>query len=201
MGLYPSVFVVVNMQNDICNEKGIFHKNGLTARNIPTIIPKIKMTVEFCKKMKIPQIGMQLTALQSPEGISIGSDLYKKSRPFLIKEGLREGTWGHQIIDELPSLNYYVRKWSFSSFHQTELQYLLEAIQCEELVLCGFSTNGSVETLAREAFARNYKVTVLSDCVTSYSPSLHEASLANLFSFGKILTHEEWQKNFSQLLS
>ncbi|MBN1914943.1 MAG: cysteine hydrolase [Parachlamydiales bacterium] len=200
MGLYHSVLILVNMQNDICHEDGVFHKNGLTARLIPRIIPPTKICMDFCKKMKIPIIALMLTSLESPDSISIGSDLYKKNRPFLIKEGLREGTWGHQMIEQLPPANYYIRKWNNSAFYQTELEYYLEAIQCEELIVCGFATNGSVESLAREATARNYKVNVLSDCVTSYSPTLHEASLANLSGFAKIATHEEWQKNFSLLM-
>ena len=29
MDVYPSAFILVNLQNDICHEQGVFHQNGL----------------------------------------------------------------------------------------------------------------------------------------------------------------------------
>ncbi len=101
-------------------------------------------------------------------------------------------------MESLPKVDYSIRKWSLSSFYQTELEKYLQALQCEELIIVGFTTNGPVETFAREAIGRNYKITTLIDCVASYSEELHRASLTNLDAFGKILTSADWFKQFEE---
>jgi len=79
----------------------------------------------------------------------------------------------------------------------TELQHYLQSLRVEQLILSGFTTNGIVETTAREAIGKNYKIITLTDCVQSYSEALHQASLSNLGAFGQILTSQQWQSSLS----
>lgn len=188
------VLIVVNMQNDNCSPKGIYSKQGLIANNLLNIIPNVIETIHFCKKTSIPTIATQLTILKDLDNNSIGLGSYKNIRPFLEKEGFRENTWGHDILEELPKIDYTIKKWGISAFHQTELEHYLQALQCEEIIITGFTTNGSVETLAREAFGRAYKITTLTDCVTAYSEALHQSSLTNLGCFGKTMPCQDWIK-------
>jgi nicotinamidase-related amidase len=184
------------MQNDNCHSNGVYNTHGLTSANVNNIIPNVVETMHFCNKMSIPIIATQLTVLEDLNKGAIGLDSYQTIRPFLKKEGFREGTWGHELLEELPSPNYKIRKWGMSAFFQTELGRYLSALNCEEIILTGFTTNGSVETLAREALGRSYKITTLTDCVTTYSEMLNQTSLTNLGSFGTILTSKEWIKQF-----
>jgi len=196
MSPMPPVLIVADMQNDICHQDGVYNKHGLSNANVLKIIPNVVETIHFCKKMNIPVIATLLTALEDLNKNAIGLDSLKSLRPFLEKEGFREDTWGHEPLEQLPDINYKVRKWSISSFYHTELTHYLKALECEELVLTGFTTNGAVETLAREAVSRGYKITTLTDCVASYSETLHQASLNNLGSFGKIITSKDWITQF-----
>ena len=191
-----SVLLVVDLQNDICHPDGAYNKHGLTIANVLKIIPNVVETIHFCKKIQIPIIATQVTVLEDLSNNAIGLGSYKNIRPFLEKEGFRINTWGHDLIEELPDVNYKIRKWGMSSFYQTELEKHLSALDCDELILTGFTTNGAVETLAREAIGRNYKIITLTDCVTTYSETLHQASLTNLGSFGKIFTSKDWFEQF-----
>lgn len=190
------VLIVIDLQNDVCHHEGVYAKNGLAAPQFLKIIPNIIEAIHFCKNKQIPTIGTQMTVLEDLNKKAMGLDSMELMRPFLVKGGLRENTWGHEIIEELPSIDYKVRKWGLSSFYQTELAKYLSSLECGEIVLTGFTTNGAVETLAREAIGRNFVITTLTDCVASYSDTLHHASLNNLGAFGKILSSKEW---FSQM--
>ncbi len=193
---YPSVFIIVDMQNDICHPDGVFAKHGLFSNNIAKIEPSIIEVMEYCKKRKIPIISLQFTVLVDPENKPIGLGVINTFQPFLHKEGCRPQTWGHELLEGLLKPDYVVQKWGISSFYQTTLDKYLIALDAKELILCGFTTNGSVETLAREATGRNYNIITLTDCVTSYSEALHESALLNLQTYGKTLTSKEWKKSY-----
>lgn len=191
-----TVLIVVDMQNDDCHVNGVYNKHGLFTPNIIKIIPNIVETIHFCKKIAIPIIATQLTIIEDLNKNAVGLGSYNIIRPFLNKEGFREKSWGHELLEELPEIDYKVKKWGLSAFYQTELEKYLSALEIENIVLTGFTTNGAVETLAREALGRYYKITTLTDCVTTYSESLNQASLTNLGSFGKIIKCKDWIEEF-----
>lgn len=120
-------------------------------------------------------------------------------RPFLVKEGFRNGTWGHQLIDELPRPNYEVRKWGYSAMYQTELEKVLVSLGAKALAFTGVATNGVVEGTARDAGVRNYEVITLSDCVAGYNQQLHEASLLNLANIGAVISSPEFLQEIPRL--
>ncbi len=191
---FPRALLILDMQNDLCHPEGVYAKNGLAATHIPVIIPNVVNVVHYCHKNRIPVISTQLTVLSDLDGIAMGLGIYSKLRPFLEKEGFRPDTWGHDLLDEIPHVDYKVRKWNLSAFYDTELEKYLTSLGSKELILTGFTTNGPVETTAREAISRNYKIVTLIDCIASYSEALHQASITNLSSFGQVLKSAEWME-------
>ena len=69
-----------------------------------------------------------------------------KFRPFTVNAGLRDGTWGHQVIADLPRPDYEFRKWAYSAFHRTELDHMLSALGIDHLILVGIATNIAIES-------------------------------------------------------
>lgn len=198
MSASSCALLVLDLQNDICHHEGIFAQHGLYTPQIKTIIPSICETILFCRKMHIPILATQLTVLQDLAKNAVGLNNLLKLRPFLEKKGLRKGTWGHDLLEGLPPVDYKIRKWNDNAFYQTELEHYLQALKIQELILCGFTTNGVVETVAREAIGKNYKIIALIDCTQSYSESLHQASLSNLAVFGQIFTSQQWQNSLAK---
>lgn len=201
MSELSKVLLILDLQNDLCHPDGVYPKHGLFSSHVQSILPNIAETVSFCHKNKIPVIATQLTVLTGLDNDGVGLGYSQKIRPFLLKEGFREGSWGHDLMEEIPHVEYRVKKWGTSAFHQTELSHYLSAFSCQQLILTGFPTNGTIETTAREAIARNLKIVTLTDCVAGYSESLHQASLTNLGAFGKILGSKEWMTSMAPTLT
>jgi len=193
---YPDCFLILDLQNDLCHPEGVYAKHGLMPSHVPGVLPNVVNMIRFCKEHKIPTIALQLTVITDINGDSLGLGSSRKLRPFLEKEGFRENTWGHDLLEELGEVDYRVRKWCMSPFYQTELDRYLFALGVNTVLLSGFTTNGSVESCAREALGRCLNTITLTDCVTSYSESLHKASITNLGAFGQIMKSTEWMGNY-----
>ncbi|MFQ5960603.1 MAG: cysteine hydrolase family protein [Candidatus Methylomirabilales bacterium] len=189
-----TVLMVMDLQNDFCSRDGVFARNGFKVDAIEAIIPTVARVMEECKRRRIPTVASKLTILTDLEGKAMGLGHLADLRPFLAKEGFREGTSGHAVIRELPRPDYEFRKWGYSAMYQTELEKLLHALQADTLVFTGIATNGVVEGTARDAVMREYRVVTLSDCVAGYSQELHEASLKNLANIGAVMTSTDFLK-------
>ena len=97
------------------------------------------------------------------------------------------GTPGPEIIDELtPQQGDIVieGKKTLDAFHSTALDYLLRANQIEYVTFTGFHTNWCVESSARSAYDKGYRVTVLADCTATDTE--REQSYAEEIIFPKI---------------
>jgi nicotinamidase-related amidase len=101
-----------------------------------------------------------------------------------------------QVMPELaPGPDDYVvnSKHRLSSWLETELDSWLRMRGIETLLLIGINTNTCVQCAAFEAFNRDYRAVVVSDCVHSmYGPDLHEFGLENVARcFGWVLSTDE----------
>ena len=94
------------------------------------------------------------------------------------------------VIDELtvePG-DYVVDKYWYGAFFRTNLHDILLSEHVDTTVVCGTVTQICVEETARESFHLGLKTAVLSDCVSSYDPGMHAATLKNFaLKFGRVL--------------
>jgi ureidoacrylate peracid hydrolase len=91
----------------------------------------------------------------------------------------------------MPAPDYDIEKTRYSGFHNTHLDALLRGLGVDTVLLAGVITNMCVEATARDAFHRDFRFVVLSDCVSGFNPELHEASLKTLSIFGRVASSEE----------
>jgi nicotinamidase-related amidase len=94
------------------------------------------------------------------------------------------------VIDELPVLpgDYVVDKYGYGAFFRTNLHDILIAEDVDTVAVCGTVTQICVEETAREAFHLGLKTVVLSDCVSSFDPAMHAATLKNFaMKFGRVM--------------
>jgi nicotinamidase-related amidase len=89
------------------------------------------------------------------------------------------GTVGHEFVDDLAPEDdeLVVRKYRSSGFWGTNLDLLLRSNGIETVVVTGCTTEGCVESTARDAMFSNYYVVVAQDCVASDDLEQHEASM------------------------
>jgi len=108
---------------------------------------------------------------------------------------LKHGTEGWSLavgLDAQPT-DIYVRKTASDSFHNTDLQAILQARGVKKLAICGLQSEFCVDTTTRRALALGYPVTLVSDAHSTMNNSIlsaaqitahHNETLANLTSFG-----------------
>lgn len=101
---------------------------------------------------------------------------------------LVHGEEGHGIIPELTPLpgEPVIDKPGKGAFYATDLLPILRNRGIKVLICCGVTTEVCVQTTVREANDRGFECIVPSDCVASYVPEFHRASLEMIKAQGGI---------------
>ena len=76
--------------------------------------------------------------------------------------------------------DYFVLKPKHSGFFSTTLELLLEHLGAEKLILTGIAGNNCVLFTANDAYMRDFKLCVPSDCVVSETPEENEYALRQM---------------------
>ncbi len=97
------------------------------------------------------------------------------------------GSWDVELVDSMEALrspdDHVLVKSRASAFFGTDLDERLRADAIDTLVVAGTTTSYCVEATVRDAFARDYDVIVVADCVADTDPVANEASLAAMDRF------------------
>ncbi len=181
--------LVIDMQNDFLKPGGILYHNNMPMK----ATPNIKRLLDLCHKLEIPVIYTK-TLLKDHFNISPLEVCYQ---PVLLHKGMREGTWGFEIIDELSPLpdDHIVIKHRYDAFYNTNLELVLNNIRglgtVDTVIIVGTVTNVCCESTARSAFMRDYKVVFVSDANGTFDVEAHKATLYNISHFfGRIVDTE-----------
>jgi len=182
--------IVIDMQNDFIKPGGVLYSD----KTPKEIVPNIKKIIDVCHEKSIPVIYTQ-TMLKDEFEIS---PLEVSYQPILIKKGMRERTWGYEIIDELTPQpgDHIVKKHRYDAFYNTNLQLILNNVKglrvIDTVIIVGTLTNVCCESTARSAYMRDYKVVFVSDANGTFDESLHRATLFNISHFfGRVLSTQE----------
>jgi nicotinamidase-related amidase len=99
-----------------------------------------------------------------------------------IEHCLKKGRRGSQIVELLRPAedDYFVLKPMHSGFFSTTLEVLLERLQVQRLVLTGFAADICVLYTANDAYMRDFKVAVPSDCVASETKRQYRFALEHI---------------------
>jgi ureidoacrylate peracid hydrolase len=100
-------------------------------------------------------------------------------RPFLRQGGLRQGTWGYEIYEELrpAAEDWIVEKVRLSAFFNTNLEVILSGLGIETLLVTGVLTNQCIAATSKDASFRDIKPIVVEECTGTTLPHLHEPAL------------------------
>ena len=202
-----TALVVIDMQNDFCKPGWAFSQLGIDLSMYPPMIPRLVRLVKNARVVDVLVINVQMTVLpgrrsESPAQIRFNMRLHMASHhrtePLLYTV---EGTAGQEIITELAPQpgDLVVRKYRSSGFWGTNLDMLLRSNRIETVIMAGCTTEGCVESTARDALFNDYYVVVPEDCVASDDPRQHEASLFLLRHRFDVVTSDDilavWQKD------
>jgi nicotinamidase-related amidase len=100
----------------------------------------------------------------------------------LVAHCLDDDVRGRPVVEQLvPDENdYFVLKPKHSGFYNTTLDLLLGYLQAKTVILTGIATDVCVLFTAADAYMRDLRVIVPSDCVTALTPKAHRNALAQM---------------------
>ena len=104
-----------------------------------------------------------------------------------------EGSPESEIVPDLEPLpnEKVVLKHRYSAFYNTDLETVLRCLKIQDIVISGVMTNMCVESTARDAYFRDYRVWIPADGTGSINEEMHLASLMNLaLGFAQVTTTE-----------
>ena len=100
----------------------------------------------------------------------------------VVKHCLAIESKGRQITELLKpnQQDYFVLKPKHSAFFSTSLNVLLEYLGVTKLIICGFAGNICVLFTANDAYMREYKLFIPSDCVASNTFDENQSALIQM---------------------
>jgi nicotinamidase-related amidase len=151
----------------------------------PDMIPRLARLLRSAREVGTTVIFIQMTVLagrrsESPAQIRFNMRMHLQDRgPLKPLWYTIDGSQGQEIIPELAPAegDLAVRKYRSSAFWGTNLDMLLRSNGLKTLVMTGCTTEGCVESTARDALFNDYYVVMAEDCVASDDREQHEASL------------------------
>ncbi len=180
-----AALVLVDMQKDFVDPDGEFGRLGVDLSMYPPMLPRLVGLLAAAREAGIFVVHIQMTTLNgrisdSPAQIRFNLRMHERARadgPPLRYTEL--GTRGHQFVAEFEPRadEVVVPKWRSSGFWGTNLDMILRSNGIQTLVVAGCTTEGCVESTARDAAFSDYYVVIAEDCVASDDRSQHEASL------------------------
>ncbi len=93
--------------------------------------------------------------------------------------------WWGNIVDEQFSVGLIegdieIRKNTYDTFYNTNLEKILREKEVDQLFICGVMTHLCCETTARSAFVHSFKVVMVEDCLFDKNDWYHFSSLKSL---------------------
>jgi len=173
-----TALLVLDFINDIVHSKGKFTATAKFVHDYH-VMDHANQVIEFARKNQIPivfiRVGFSADYLECPPN----SPVFGKAKKF---QALQLNTWGtefHEKLNVQPT-DFVITKHRVSAFYATSLEAFLRPNQIQNLILIGVSTDMAIQTTAREAHDRDYKVIIVSDACGAGSVESHEFTLREL---------------------
>jgi nicotinamidase-related amidase len=180
-----TALIVIDMQRDFIEPDGLFGSLGIDLSMYAESRPRLAALLAAARKVGTAVMHLQNTALpdrksDSPAQIRFNLRMHKDARRN--QPPLRytiPGTPGHEFApDFIPREDeLVVRKYRSSGFWGTNLAMLLRSNGIKTVVVGGCTTEGCVESTARDAMFNDFYVVIAQDCVASDDKAQHDASM------------------------
>lgn len=187
-----TALLVIDMQNSFLAEKGSMAAIGMPHTELQPAVSGCVRLSEAARAAGVPVIYTRYVYM--PDYSDAGL-LPTELIPAMKEVGaLTAGSWDADIVDELEPKpgDIIIDKSRPSAFYGTRLEPVLTNLGIRSLIIAGVTTNVCVETTARDAGQRDYRVHVIRDATAEFDPARHEHALTAIgFIFGWVTTVDE----------
>jgi nicotinamidase-related amidase len=181
---HHAALLVIDMQRDFCSGGGAFDRLGVDVSMYPPMIARLTRLVEGARAADVQVVFIQMTVLpgrasESPAQIRFNMRMQLSATEGDVLSYTADGSEGQELVPELEveDGDLVVKKYRSSAFAGTNLDLLLRSNGVETVVITGATTEGCVESTARDAMFSDYYVVLVEDCVASDDRAQHDASL------------------------
>jgi ureidoacrylate peracid hydrolase len=184
--------IIVDMQNGFLKPDGFMQKSGLNIDQCVAAIEPNRRVIAACRKAGIPVIYTRYTLRADYKDGGLLTQIYPALKDL---NAMVVGTPDWEIVDELAPQagDTIIDKQRYSAFYNTSLEVLLRALETTLLVVTGVTTNICVESTVRDAFFRDFKVTVLEDCVGAVDEMMQQGPLHSFrYGFGDVISSTDF---------
>ncbi|MFJ1651211.1 isochorismatase family protein [Streptomyces sp. NPDC088337] len=184
-----TALLVIDMQNDFVLE-GYPMEVPMARRRIP----RMQEVITECRAAGIPVVYTQHILLDT-FNVSPLESTYNTA---LLSAGMRKGTFGAQVVDDLKpeADDVVVVKHRYDAFHNTHLENVLTSIsglrEVDTVIIIGTLTEVCCDSTARGAYMRDFKVAFVGDATGARSEEAQAATENTIGTFfGRLLTTGE----------
>jgi len=179
-----TALVVIDMQRDFCTPGGAFARLGVDISMYPPMVPRLVRLVDGARTAGVQIVYILMTVLpgrasESPAQIRFNMRMQLAATDGAALSYTADGSEGQRLIPELSVTDgdLVVKKYRSSGFFGTNLDLLLRSNGIQTVLMTGCTTEGCVESTARDAMFNDYYVVIAEDCVASDDRALHDASM------------------------
>ena len=180
-----AALLLVDMQQDFVAADGAFASLGIDVSMYTAVRPRLAGLLAAARQHGVMVVHIQNTALpdrlsDSPAQIRFNLRMHGTARAG--GPPLRytvPGTPGHEFVEDVRPLPHelVVPKYRSSAFWGTNLELLLRSNGVKTVIVGGCTTEGCVESTARDAMFSDHYVVIAEDCVGSDDKEQHCASM------------------------
>jgi nicotinamidase-related amidase len=165
--------VAIDLQNDFLHPDGWYAKSGVDISHMQRVIEPTRVLVQHARDAGVPIIWTRHGFRQETAGA------FFALRPFLREGGLRQDTWGYEILEDfdVEESDFLSHKSRLSAFFNTDLELILRGLGADTVLFTGVLTNQCVAATSKDANFRDFRPIVVADCTGTTMPHLHEAAL------------------------
>jgi ureidoacrylate peracid hydrolase len=200
-----AALLVIDMQNGFCDPHGGLSKAGVDVSAMTSVVPNVRRLVETCRELGLPimwSLQQHLLEDTTQKTRRVPSHIQKRK----VTPPTPRGSWDAELVPSLKEVaaatDYYIVKHRFSMFYSTTLESLLRMLGVTHLIVCGVATNVCVESTVRDAYFRDFDITVIDDCVAGTMMDLHEATLKNVQIYlGELVSLDEFVESHRERVS
>ena len=182
-----TALVVVDMQNAFVERGGLFDLAGLDITGARAVVDTVHRILTDARRRGLKVVYLQMGyrpdladsgGPASPNWEKELALVLMRERPALAGRLLVQGTWDHQIVDDLKpeAGDLVVPKSRYSGFAGTALDSLLRTAGITHLVFTGVATNVCVESTLRDAFFHEYWPILVADATMAAGPEGQQAA-------------------------
>jgi nicotinamidase-related amidase len=200
-----TALVVIDMQRDFCCPGGSFDAVGVDLSMYPPVIETIGELMASAREAGVMLVFIQMTVLpnqasDSPAQIRFNLRMHDEHHGDV--DPLRytlDGSEGQRFVPGLEPLDgeVVVKKYRSSGFWGTNLDLVLRSNGIKSVVIAGCTTEGCVESTARDAMFNDYYVVIATDAVASDDRLQHDASMYLMARRFDLATSELIRKNWA----